>query len=149
MILLYSDYTETVGLLSGGVTFATILSLAVMVLEIILFFKIWRMTNDVAKIKETIVRNSNITSLFFYLTGKQEDYKKMLDKELYQLLLASFKNVHDSYTDDQASLAFIQQKEDVFSKIKSKYEKVGAEIPEGFKSVTYDQLNAENELFKK
>lgn len=107
------------------------------------------MTNDVAKIKETIVRNSNITSLFFYLTGKQEDYKKMLDKELYQLLLASFKNVHDSYTDDQASLAFIQQKEDVFSKIKSKYEKVGAEIPEGFKSVTYDQLNAENELFKK
>jgi hypothetical protein len=148
MVFLYSSsYYDTTEAVSSGISFFAILSIVAVVLNIILFFKIWAMTNNVAKIKNSITNSSNITSLFYLLTADNKNYKEALDKELYLLLCDAF-NTAVNTSNEPSAASFVSQKNKILSKMAAKYEMVGAEIPEGFRKVTFNQFMDETKKFQ-
>ena len=65
--------------MEGITLFVSIVIIVFGILQIILFFKLWGMTNDVSKIKSNIVKNETAIS------------KDSFDKEFYALILSGNK----------------------------------------------------------
>lgn len=73
---------------TSTLTFFSIITIVTAILEIILFFKIWIMTNDVNSIKDTI-KSKGITtkSQIAYLKGNKEEAKDLLLTAVYTSML--------------------------------------------------------------
>jgi hypothetical protein len=118
--------------------------IAAAVLNIILFFKIWKMTNDVARIKDSVKTGSNMTPLFFFLTGENEKFKDALNKDLYRNLCDVCLKAADAASNLKTPVELYDEaKEKILSQMALKYEKIGAEVPERFRQLTYEQLLVE------
>lgn len=110
---------ETIGIISG------IVMLVFGVLQIILFFKIWGMTNDVRKIK------GRTFSSFSKEVVIKEIYKKNPNIESV-LFDALYNEMKRNYYDAWVSFA------DIVEQYKPLYEKAGIEIPEIFSNIHND-----------
>jgi hypothetical protein len=111
--------------------------IAAAVLNIILFFKIWKMTNDVARIKDSVKTGSNMTPLFFFLTGENDKCKDALNKVLYQKLLEAYWKSYQMASEEKSPVEIFNAiKEELISKMAVKYERIGASVPEGFQQIT-------------
>lgn len=103
------------------IEFLSIVLLIFGVLQIILFFKLWIMTNDVRKIKERVLMGSGVR--YYLATGdKEKAYQKLVD-ELFDYLdgeaAVSYKN------------AFIEKTLPVIEKYRNIItEETGHELPE-------------------
>lgn len=110
---------ETIEAISG---ILGIIMLVFGILQIILFFKIWGMTNDVRKIKERT-----------FLSFSQED----IIKEIYKknpnieniLFEALYNEMKYAYDEDMESFSF------VLKEYNPLYEKAGIEMPEIFTNI--------------
>lgn len=113
----------------------SIVLLVVSVLNAILFFKIWGMTNNVKKMTEHFTCDDKFDRSFHYLyvVGKHDEIYEMLNKNLYSDLLAG---IEDNYTDS----AFNSYKEKVFDFYKEYYNKVNGRIPESFYGISRSDL---------
>lgn len=65
-------------------TLLTITIVAFAVLQIILFFKVWGMTNDVEKIKEGQTRQKGVDARIAYLRGDKEKAQMLLDEYFFE-----------------------------------------------------------------
>lgn len=139
----YSSYDEP----SGFATFLTILTFVGALLNIILFFKIWRMTNNVKRIKEKMIPDSSgdlteeLNTLHFM--GKDKECEEIILRAFYSTLCdkldwAKVNMLEDHYSEkiDEPITKFT----DVVAK---QYKKIGREMPEMIKNLkTYrDFLN--------
>lgn len=61
------------------------------VLQIILFFKLWRMTNDVKSINDKITHEKEFNAEYFILIGESETARNQLMKEFINSLLLQVK----------------------------------------------------------
>lgn len=75
-----------------------LLIIAFATLQIILFFKLWNMTNDIKEIKYKIPANDKLKDAkLAYLTGNPEIAKKILDEYLAKTIN---EEKEDRYTDE-------------------------------------------------
>jgi hypothetical protein len=99
--------------------FVVLLIIVFAVFQLILFFKIWGMTNDVKEIKNKIPNNDRIRDAeLAYITGNPEIAKKILDDYLEKTIK---EEKEDRYTNEPKF-----RKE----KILSTYRYLGLSIPE-------------------
>lgn len=105
------------------------------ILQIILFFKLWGMTNDVRKITKGLGNDKNLNeATVFFLKGEKENaYKKLFDSFLGEVISASYSTWTDNPADDY--------KED-FNKIVNRYKPMFEKIGLGHPDYTqYDELD--------
>lgn len=92
------------------------------VLQIILFFKVWNMTNDVSKIKKELSNNNYILSAqIAFLKGDRVKAKEYLDSALFVSLLES---------GEAAAKLVPHIVEPIKSKYKGIYDKMRFEMPD-------------------
>ena len=131
----YSSYESD----SGFASFVAFLTFIGTILQIILFFKIWGMTNDVKHIKDKIVPNSSdgiseeLNVLHFM--GKDDECEQIILKEFYRTLSdrlnwAKSNLLEDSY--DKAIDESISKFTDVVAK---QYKNIGREMPDLLKGL--------------
>lgn len=98
----YGDYSSSPDFeLPGWVTFAGFLMIAWGILEIILFFKIWGMTNDVKAIKKEYLHDRNDESYYLMaknlrknlILGNIENVKKVLLTNFMDEIMRSYANL--------------------------------------------------------
>lgn len=65
-------------------TLLTIIIVAFAVLQIILFFKIWGMTNDVEKIKKGQERTKSVEARIAYLRGDKTQAQTLMDEYFFE-----------------------------------------------------------------
>jgi hypothetical protein len=94
------------------------------------------MINDVRAMKESMV-NPDKHLLYYYLTGNTEKAKDALNKMLYKELYFSFTYARQFNKHEEV---FNRSKEEKFSYMQPLYEMIGANIPEKFRSVSYNQM---------
>jgi hypothetical protein len=153
------DYGESSG--SGWLVFVSLVLLVWGVLEIILFFKIGKMTNDVASLKQSLVDNrftSNVSSMTLaqlkqsvkrkhflgYTDAAENEISMFAYKKLTRLegkTLQKDENGEQfvwipmgAETKKTDPDAYIQA---VINEVKPLYEAIGREVPERLSNLTY------------
>jgi hypothetical protein len=113
----------------------SIVSLVAAVLNLILFFKVWGMTNNVKKMTKHFTDDDEFDKSFHYLyvIGKYDEVFDMLNKSMYHDLLAG---VEENYIDS----SFDIYKGKVFEFYKNYYDKVGKKVPESFYRISRSDL---------
>ena len=108
-------------------TIFLVITIAAAVLQIILFFKVWAMTNDVRKIRDQLLNINRGEARKHIVLGDKEKAKEVL-------LAAFFKGIEE---DDYAK--FIALK----SQLERDFKEIGEEIPDGIKKLesTHDYMN--------
>lgn len=108
-------------------TVLTLLLVVVAILQIILFCKVWGMTNDVDKICKKMLHRNSLPDLIKEAVKGHPDIKFLLYDaifyEMEQIVL---------YTDDEHVPARL---EDLRTKYKLLYKKAGVQFPEEFKTI--------------
>lgn len=118
-------------------TFTSIIIIVFGILQIILFFKLWQMTNDVRKLKiELLRKNPYNESVILFLKGdKKAAHNKLFESFLQDVVIAS----NSTWTSNPE-----EDYKDSFEKIKSKYnesfEKIGLGHPD------YSLYNEQNKV---
>lgn len=115
-------------------TFTGIIIIVFGILQIILFFKLWRMTNDVRKIKSELCSEKDINeATVLYLKGeKKTAYTKLYNAFLYEVAIAG----HSTWTDNPAD-DYIDSFRKIMRRYKPMFEKIGLGHPD---YTLYDEL---------
>lgn len=108
------------------INFLTIVLLVFGVLQIILFFKVWGMTNDVNKITSKLQceKDSTWNVRRALLYGDKE----LAKKELMNCIISDFEKFGDG------GYGFIQV-EDIIAKYEPAFKQLGMDIPENLKNI--------------
>ena len=112
-------------------------------LHVILFFKIWGMTNDVDKLKERFCTPyfSGVKKKFteYYLCGEYEEAYKFLNHYLVSEMHERF------YTQSRNGNSYKKEFEDWFAKLIDRFSKyyrlIGKDVPDNLKNVTFDSYD--------
>ena len=94
------------------------------ILQIILFFKVWRMTNDVNEIKSKLYESKDEDKEYdlLLISGKYD--------AAYQILIYKMsKELHDAYQSFNASY-YEKEVQRILDIYKPKFKQIGKEIPE-------------------
>ena len=80
-------------------TFIAIILVVFGILQIILFFKLWGMTNDVEKIKKQITEGSSrvINARIEQMKGNSIKAKELLDEDFYSRVIEADSNLYSWY----------------------------------------------------
>lgn len=116
-------------------TFTGIIVIVFGILQIILFFKIWGMTNDVRKIKEQFTNEKDINeaTVLFIKGDKELSYKKLYNAFLHEIVIAS----HSTWTDNPEE-DYKSDFKKIINRYKPMFEKLGHGHPDYTK---YDKLD--------
>lgn len=107
---------ETIEIISG------IVMLVFGVLQIILFFKVWGMTNDVRKIKDRTFSSFSKEDVIKEIYKKNPNIESILFDALYNEMKRNYYDAWEGFTD-------------IVERYKPLYEKAGIEIPEIFSNI--------------
>ena len=99
----------------------SIIFLAFAILQIALFFKLWKMTNDVRKIQESITYTNDDFGYWVLLDEKEKAFK-ILKKELFDALI--------SCNDVCYAKEFNGSAQKIIDEYKEKAKSTGHELPE-------------------
>ena len=147
----------------GWIIFYGIVFLIFAVLQIILFFKVWGMTDDVKKLKQKFVEtekpdtNEYISHkvMLLHLEGKDDEAFEFLNHNLYNRLTSCIRHISqliktDSYTirngkcygdyeevEYNLSNWFGKNKKEEIESLEVYYHKIGKEIPSYLKGLTF------------
>ena len=118
----------------------SIVSLVAAVLNLILFFKVWDMTDNVKKMTKHFTDDDEFDKSFHYLcvTGKYDEAYENLNKSLYSDLLTGVK-------ENSLDLSFDIYKNKVIAFYKDYYDKIGKNIPESFFGISGSDLIVEED----
>ena len=126
MFAYYGDYSGSIEL-PGTIKFLTFILFVWGILEVILFFKVWGMTNNVKKIQTELTR-SNTTELFrkYRLLG--------LNDKAAEILIQVFLNDMEKYihSDSYYSGEIIDYK---VAELEFQLSQLGEKLPNGFKNL--------------
>ena len=112
------------------------------VLCIILFVKIWAMTSDVRRLEHRFCDTESPMKKFseHYLCGEYEEAYTLLNHCLANDISKRFYKL--SRNDDDYRKLYEEEISDLISKYYSElYKKIGKDIPENLKNVTFDSYN--------
>lgn len=131
----------------GFTMFSYFLSFVLTILNIILFFKLWGMTNNVKRIKEKIVANSSddlteeLNTLHFM--GKDKECEDIILREFYSTLCDKLDWAKGNMLEDHYSEKIDEPITKFTDVVAKQYKKIGREIPDMIKNMkTYrDFLN--------
>lgn len=110
--------------MEGMFTFVGIIIIVFGVLQIILFFKMWGMTNDVGNINSKLheAKDENKEYELLMISGK--------DEAVYQILTNKLsKDIHEAYQSFSESY-YEKEVKRLLEIYKSKFQKIGKEIPD-------------------
>lgn len=117
------SYSNSTGLFES---LFSIIMFIVGILQIILFFKIWGMTNNIKALKKDYFNEANLLSMSLedkkeyirrnLVLGKKDNVKKLF-------LMTFIQNITNSYTNNKASIR------PYVDNLKKQYEKIGEELP--------------------
>jgi hypothetical protein len=151
--------------INGWMIFCSIVIFVFAVLQIILFFKVWGMTDDVKKLKQKFVEtekpdtNEYISHkvMLLHLEGKDEEAFDFLNHNLYNRLIPYISQIcqliqSDSYKikikdgecyggyyepKNNLSKLFEERKKRKIESLEVYYHKIGKEIPSYLKDLTF------------
>lgn len=106
--------------MDGISTFTTIVSIVAAVLGIILFFKVWGMTNDVEKIKASIQGDNYFSCL---MKGEKDKAYDILVSKLYEELAWRLEN-------DPSYAPYSEKAPQLIEKYAALVKETGRELPE-------------------
>jgi len=153
----YNNTESSSSNLNGWLIFELIIILIVSILQIILFFKIWSMTNNVKSLKERFIDNEIPTStnaitwkvMQLHLQGKDEEAYALLNETLYNSLTQNLSNIkiynlrkdddgcYYDYSGANMDIFFEKRKERKIKEAEVFYHKIGKEIPSYFQELTF------------
>ncbi|MBP6066850.1 MAG: hypothetical protein KA519_02050 [Bacteroides sp.] len=107
-------------------TFTGILIIVFSILQIILFFKIWIMTNDVSKIKGKLQCSDS------RLWEAKKAYLKGDDELAKEMIMGCLLDDLERYGDSQAGFSSVG---DILGKYNTPFKQLGMEIPERIKKL--------------
>ncbi|MFR9542897.1 MAG: hypothetical protein SNH27_12675 [Rikenellaceae bacterium] len=114
-------------------TFITLATIAGSVLSIILFFKVWSMTNNVKELKKQLVdNNTGRLQVRIALAKKSSNLKDILFD-------AMFKELSVAYFTSESKTADIIN---VIKEYKKYYKRAGIEFPSEFDTMDYEKFDA-------
>lgn len=126
----------------GFLTFISIILLASGALQIILFFKVWIMTNDVNVLKKKYIDNASfipdelkttrMAVLKLKLSNKTEEAYSTLNGLIFDRMLRNFNS--------NGKIGFENNKKFVFSLYSELYNQIGKEIPEELRNLTAEDF---------
>lgn len=127
----------------GFATFLAIVQIVMGVLSLILFFKIWGMTNDVRKLRDNIctsgLKGEQLSKKMLILkyTGKIDEAKKLLDENLENEVFAQMctKGNDIEYTKSQV--------EEIIKKYENYYKSLDCEMPAEIKNINVGKVVGE------
>lgn len=121
--------------MNGLDDFITLIVVAFGVVQIILLVKIWRMTNDVRKLKAELLRNnpSNEAAILFLKGDKEAAHNKLQESFLQDVVIAS-NSTWTSNPGDDYRVGF----EKIKVKYNSGFDKIGLGHPD---YSLYDELD--------
>ena len=110
-----------------------ILNFAWTVLCIVLFFKIWKMTNNINEIKRHIANEHIENSFqFLYANGKYDDIYEKLNACIYRELEKKVWQYNDS--------SFSKFRDEVINRHQPFYKKINREIPKNYYELTRSSI---------
>lgn len=131
----YSGY-ESAG---GFAVFASFLTLVVAILQIILFFKLWGMTNDVKRIKEKMIPSlsESITEELniLHLMGKDDECEELILRDFYHKLLESVRQAKSRLLEDTYATQIDKPIAEVIEVVAKQYAFIGREMPDAIKNL--------------
>lgn len=121
--------------------FIMIVSIASSVLTIILFFKVWKMCNNVNTINNCIVKatkdnedpKEKITKLIF--NGRYKEAEELLDDTLVSIIAGIY--YPESFDDDKTLANKLRRRLEDYEPY---YKKMGKSIPDRFKKLTPNDI---------
>ena len=127
----------------GFATFLAIVQIVMGVLSLILFFKIWGMTNDVRKLRDNIctsgLKGEQLSKKMLILkyTGKIDEAKRLLDENLENEVFAQLctKGNDIGYTKSQV--------EEIIKKYENYYKSLDCEMPAEIKNINVGKVVGE------
>lgn len=139
----YSSYDEP----SSFAMFITVLTFAGVLLNIILFFKIWGMTNNVKRIKEKMIPNSSddlseeLNTLHFM--GKDKECEEIILRDFYSTLNDKINWAKGNMLEENFNKKIDEPITKFTDIVAKQYKKIGREMPDMIKNMkTYrDFLN--------
>lgn len=122
MFAYYGDYSSSIEL-PGTIKFLTFILFVWGILEVILFFKVWGMTNNVKKIQTELTR-SNTTELFrkYRLLG--------LNDKAAEILIQVFLNDMEKYIHSSGEII-----DNKVAELEFQLSQLGEKLPNGFKNL--------------
>ena len=138
-----SMFAYTSSDVEGFATFLAIVQIVMGVLSLILFFKIWGMTNDVRKLRDNIctsgLKGEQLSKKMLILkyTGKIDEAKKLLDENLENEVFEQMctKGNDIEYTKSQV--------EEIIKKYENYYKSLDCEMPTEIKKVNVGKVVGE------
>ena len=107
--------------------FILFVTVAAAALQIILFFKVWAMTNDVAKIKNNLSASQDLLNArVAYMLGNKVKAKELLDASFYGSIINDWVFYHN-HEGDPESYADVMR---AIERYKSSYKEMGFEMPD-------------------
>lgn len=123
--------------MEGMITFTGIIIIVFGILQIILFFKLWKMTNDVAEMKKDLSRNNLLCEAnILYIKGDvQAAYNKLMEAFLHDVVEATKLNWTSNPQYDYAQKYLI-----IRSNYKAAFDKLGLGEPDFTLYKEYDKV---------
>jgi hypothetical protein len=107
------------------VEFIAIVSLIAGILQIILFFKIWGMTNDIRELKKDHFCETDIETYYQKATFARKNLVLGRKEQVKSMLLKNFiHNIEQNYINNEQSLR------PYVDNLKAQFEKIGEKLPE-------------------
>ena len=119
--------------MNGLMTFLSIIMIVFGILQIILFFKMWKMTNSVESIKSIILDKTAEIDL---VQGDKEQIAKLLKKQFSLEIIDIFNTINDSY----------RSKESLQAESNSKFAIIAEDYNSKAKDLGLDGLDFNNNL---
>lgn len=127
MFAYYDDYSSSSTSGSGWLTFLMIILLVWGILEVILFFKLWGMTNNVKQMKNQIVRYNKRDDFRRYrLLGKKEEAAEALIEVFFDSMITY---IHSEEYDPDRNI------EEEVSELENHLSQFGVKIPKEIKAL--------------
>jgi hypothetical protein len=107
------------------VEFIAIVSLIAGILQIILFFKVWGMTNDIRELKKDHFCETDIETYYQKATFARKNLVLGRKEQVKSMLLKNFiHNIEQNYINNEQSLR------PYVDNLKAQFEKIGEKLPE-------------------
>lgn len=130
----------------GWMVFLSIIFFVWGILNIILFFKLWRATNDINMIKNKycVVADDLTTEVLkLKLAGKDKEAFELLNSELIRIVIKDYTEIGNKYyydTEDSVSEKFKEMFDERIKEFNPLYKAINKTIPEEITQLTYSQI---------
>jgi hypothetical protein len=128
----------------GILTFITIITIIFGIFHIILFFKIWGMTNDVKEIKEKFTAGEGklMDAQIHYMKGDMAKCKDILDEALFRDIFNIYNDIFNIYNvwNDICTYKYNDKFKITSNRYQKLYSKMGIEMPDIKKYKDYRNL---------